>query len=361
MKLKEIFVFYGDELEKKHGHRLLPGHRRAISDIIHCRTPAVGETLSKCQECGVYHAHPHSCGNRNCPTCQNHLTTTWLDRQRAKLLPVRYYLLTFTLPAGLRKSTYFNQRKMFNALLKAAKDTVKEVARNPRHLGAEVGMIAVLHTNSRRLDFHPHVHIILPGGGIGSDHSFWIAKSRKYLLPCEVLKRRFRNNFLAQMRDLKIPYSKSLHRIDWVVNIRAAGSGEPALMYLSKYLYKGVIQEKNILNHDAGIVTFQYKESDTDMLRTRSLPAADFLFLLLSHTLPKRFRRVRDYGFLHGNARKTLQKIQIILRSTPTPTPSRKSNPYKFRCPDCGAVEIVITYNFRRLFESTPQIRGSPG
>lgn len=359
MLLKELFERYRDPLEQKLGHRLLPAQRRAIDDIINCRTPVLGEILSKCCHCGVNHSRPHSCGNRNCPVCQNNLATAWLDKQRARLLPVRYYLLTFTLPAQLRTTAYDHQRLVYNALLDAANDTVNDVARNPRHLGAQVGMMAVLHTNSRKLDFHPHVHIVLPAGGIDPTGKLWISNSRKYLFPHQILKTLFREKFLAAMRHAQIPYSHELHKTEWVVNIRAAGKGEPALKYLSRYLYRGVIQEKNILSDANGHVTFKYLEAKSDTWKNRTLPAVDFLQLLLFHVLPKRFRRVRSYGFLHGNAANTLHRIQLVLKATPhIPVPT--SRPRLLRCPDCGAAEIVINYDFHRPLYQSDDIRGSP-
>jgi uncharacterized C2H2 Zn-finger protein len=359
MLLKELFERYRDQLEQKYGHRLLPAQRRAIDDIITCRTPVLGEILSTCPHCGVNHTRPHSCGNRNCPVCQNHLATVWLDKQRANLLPVRYYLLTFTLPAQLRTTAYNHQKIVYNALLNAAKETISDVARNPRHLGAMVGLMAVLHTNSRMLDFHPHVHIVLPAGGVDSSGKLWISKSRKHLFPHQILKTLFREKFLAALRREEIPYNHELHKKEWVVNIRAAGKGEPALKYLSRYLYRGVIQERNILNDANGRITFKYLEAKTDTWKNRTLPAVDFLHLLLTHVLPKRFRRVRSYGFLHGNAATTLHKIQLILKATPK-IPVATSRPRLLKCPDCGAAEIVINYDFRRHLNANHHIRGSP-
>jgi len=359
MLLKELFERYRHRLEQEYGGALLPSQRRAIDDIIQCRTPVLGEILATCLHCGIQHTHPHSCSNRNCPVCQNHLATKWLDNQRTKLLPVRYYLLTFTLPAQLRTTAYKNQRTVYNALLDAAKETIDDVARNPRHLGAQMGMMAVLHTNSRRLDHHPHVHIVLPAGGIDAAKNLWITNSRKHLFPHQVLKTLFREKFLSRMRKAQIAYSHRLHKIEWVVNIRAAGTGEPALKYLSRYLYRGVIQEKNILRDDQGLITFRYRDAKTDTWMTRTLPAVDFLCLLLIHVLPKRFRRVRNYGFLHGNAAGTLHKLQIILKTAPS-IGKRAPQPIVFKCPDCGAPEIIISYNYHRSLEQMKPIRGSP-
>jgi hypothetical protein len=203
------------------------------------------------------------------------------------------------------------------------------------------------------------VHIVLPAGGIDTSGKQWLSNSRKYLFPYLVLKTLFRENFLAALRDAKIPYPPELHKTEWVVNIRAAGTGEPAFMYLSRYLYRGVIQERNILSDMNGRVTFKYLEAKTDTWQNRTLPAVDFLYLLLTHVLPKRFRRTRSYGFLHGNAANNLRKIQIILKAAPS-VAKRAAKPLQFKCPDCGALESIVAYNYRRPFDQLSQIRGSP-
>lgn len=360
MKLADLFVRYRQDLEDKYGSRLLSEQRRAMESIIKCRTSGSATTLMVCPDCHTHYWHNHSCNNRNCPQCQHHSTETWLNRQMTKLLPVRYYLLTFTLPSQLRYPAYCHQKTCYDALFTASIETIRAVAGNTRYLGAEPGMTAVLHTHSRRLEIHPHVHIIMPGGGINRKEGLWIQGTRKYMFPKEILKELFREKYLACLREAGITYPYSLHKIQWVARIQAAGTGEPALKYLSKYLYRGVIQERNILSNDDGKITFEYEESNTKQRKTRTLPAVDFLFLVLKHVLPKRFRRSRDYGFLHGNAKKTLIQIQFLLHYTPPITPEPES--WKFSCPSCGSKMIPVY--LRRInehcFIQTIRIRGSP-
>lgn len=359
MKLADIIRRYRAELERQYGSELLPEQRRALDSIACCQHPQAGQTLMGCPACGTTHVHNHSCGHRSCPQCQNHLTTGWLGRQRKKLLPVPYYLVTFTLPRELRKTAYHNQRVVYEALMKAAVKTIQSVAADPRHLGAEVGITAVLHTHARNLDFHPHVHLVVPAGGIDTKERLWKAGKRGYLFPVDVLKILFREKFLAALRKARLYYLKRLHKRDWVVNIRAAGHGEQALEYLSRYLYRGVIHEKNIISDNAGQITFAYRESKTDRRRTRTLPAPEFLFLLLKHVLPKRFRRSRDYGFLHGNAKKKLTAIQLLLHASPKPSPVISKPPVA--CPRCGTDMVVLfIHKATRYHRRLPPKRAPP-
>jgi hypothetical protein len=358
MKLADLLVRYQEELECKYGAQLLPEQRRAIEAILKCRTSACGESLAVCPDCNRYHWHAHSCSHRSCPQCQNQTATQWLDRQRRKLLPVRYYLLTFTLPCQLRQTAYRNQKNVYDALFKASAETIREVASNPKYLGAEPGMTGVLHTHSRRLEIHPHTHFVITGGGIDSKQNLWVPGRRKYLFPSAILKKLFREKFLAELRNAGINYSKYLHNIDWVVNIKAAGRGEPALQYLSKYLYKGVIQERNIISDLDGQISFEYEENKTGRRLTRTLPAADFLFLILKHVLPKGFRRSRDYGFHHGNAKRKLQQLQLILKCEPPATNAAAHRPLP--CPKCGTAMIIVPTSKERQVLRILQNRGSP-
>ncbi len=343
MELAELISRYRSELEQRYGASLLPEQQRALDAIVACGTGNTGRSLAYCPKCRKKHWHNHSCGNRNCPQCQNHLTTQWLDRQRAKLLPVSYFLVTCTVPRDLRTPIYNHQRILYKGLFTASVDAVQTIASNPRHLGAELGITAVLHTNSRNLDYHPHIHLLVPSGGIDTRKRRWIPGKRKFLFPAAKLKTLFREKFLAVMRENDIPYPYRMHKCDWVVNIRSVGFGEHALEYLSKYLYRGVISEKNIISERNGKITFAYREGGTNIRKTRELPAVDFLRLILKHVLPKRFRRVRDFGFLHGNARKKLRAIQLLLRADIQILPiTAKSK--SIICPHCGSeMELLMT------------------
>ncbi len=354
MNLADLIRRCRPEMEERYGSSLLPEQRRALDAILACGTPEAGQSLMACPDCGTTHWHNHSCGHRNCPQCQNHLATQWLERQRAKLLPISYYLVTFTIPEQLRQTAYNHQLTVYEAIFTAAVRTIRQVAANPKHLGAEPGMTAVLHTQTRRLDFHPHLHLVVPAGGIDVKQKLWKPGKRKYLFPVAVLRKLFREKLLAILRDAGLSYARELHQRDWVVHIRAAGHGEHAFEYLSRYLYRGVISEKDIISEDDGRITFAYREGGTNLPKTRTMPTLDFLFLILKHVLPKRFRRTRDYGFLHGNAKAKLRVLQLLLKAD-VKIPQQKPRP-PIPCPKCGCA-MNLAYTLKKKIHPA---RGSP-
>jgi len=348
MELASLLHQYQPELEAKQADRLLPGHRRAMGALQRCRTLDAGQIRLQCTECAETQSHPHSCGHRSCPRCQHHGTSLWLDRQRTKLLPVEYFMVTFTLPRELRSLAWHNQTLMYNTLFAVASSTLKDFGRNPKHLGADIGMTAVLHTHSRRLDYHPHVHVIVPGGGVDRARRQWKKKKGKYLFNEFALAEVFRARFLAAIKAAGLSIPTQLPA-QWVVDCKPVGKGEPALEYLSRYLYRGVISENNIIANRDGKVTFRYLESKTGRTLYRTLKGEDFLWLVLQHVLPKGFRRVRDYGFLHGNAKRRLSLVQLVLRvvieaAAPRPRPV-------FKCPRCQS-PMHITGFIRPAWQS---------
>lgn len=353
MELATIVRRYGKELIEE-TPRLLPSQRRAMAAIEHCRTPVCGEMLSWCPKCGRMERFSHSCGHRHCPKCQNHETSKWLARQREKLLPVWYFLVTFTLPSELRSLAYHHQRTIYDALFKASAESLRELAANPRYLDGTIGMTGVLHTHSRRLDYHPHIHYVVPGGGLNRKGNRWKKSPRNLLVWAPALSRLFRGKFLALLGELDFTFPRKLTQSDWVVHCKSVGTGEKSLVYLSRYLYRGVLSEKAILSDRNGLVSFVYTNSKTGERETRSLPGSQFLRLLLAHVLPKGFRRTRDYGFLHGRAKKTLAVLQLILRVKI----HAKKNIQRpsFLCSHCGHPLQILAY---RLNQSICA-RGSP-
>jgi len=334
MELASLLHQYQPELTSKQAERLLPGHLRAMGALQCCRTPDAGQIRLQCPDCSETQSHPHSCGHRSCPRCQNHETSLWLDRQRTKLLPVEYFMVTFTLPRELRSLAWRNQTLLYNTLFAVARSTLKDFGLNPKHLGADIGMTAVLHTHSRRLDYHPHVHVIVPGGGVDRAKRQWKKKKGKYLFNEFALAEVFRARFLAAIKAAGLSIPAQLPK-QWVADCKPVGKGEPALEYLSRYLYRGVVSENNIIANRDGKVTFRYLESKTGKTLYRTLKGEDFLWLVLQHVLPRGFRRVRDYGFLHGNAKRLLSLVQLVLRvvieaRAPRPRPV-------FKCPKCQA------------------------
>jgi len=344
MELATIINQYRESFITKYGNTVLPGHLKAMDAICSCRTPDSGELYVQCPECWHAEWRPLSCGHRSCPKCQNHDASRWIDRQTDKLLPVLYYMVTFTLPYELRLLTWRHQQQMYSLFFLCVSNTLKDFGLNPKNLGAQIGMTLVLHTHNRKLDFHPHIHVVVPGGGVDSRRRQWKKKKGKYLFSEYAMAKVFRARFLEALKDAgfsTLPETPS----KWVVDCKRVGKGSTALQYLSKYLYRGVISEKNIVANQNGQVTFRYTESKTGKSRCRTLNGEDFLMLILQHVLPKGFRRVRDFGFLHGNAKKLLQLVQLIFHVTVS-APTNRQRPV-FKCPHCKASMIILGFRCR--------------
>ena len=345
LRLAALFEAGRAPLLAQYGSRLQAHQQHAMAAITACRSGALGELAWQCPDCSGQRHTPRSCGHRSCPACQNHSTTQWLERARAKLLPVEYFMLTFTLPAELRPLAMARPRALYAALFEAAAQTVKGFGR--RKLKADLGQCAVLHTHNRRLDLHPHVHVVVPGGGIDGHRRQWRKVQGRYLFNAFALARVFRAKLLRALHEAGVAIPTGLPP-RWVVDCRNVGRGEPALEYLSRYLYRGVIRERDLVGYDeaAGTVTFRYRDAQTRKPAYRTLPIADFLWRLLLHVLPTGLRRVRDYGFLHGKARIRLALVQLVLRvmiqaRAPRPRPA-------VCCPHCHAPMRIVTVTTRR-------------
>jgi hypothetical protein len=348
MNLSDIASQYSERTLNKYKNSLLPSHHKALNAIKTCRTPGSGMTLLECKGCGILDQKPMSCGHRNCNRCQNTDTSQWLARQSQKLLPVQYFMATFTLPEQLRSLAWNHQRQVYDLLFKTAADTLKEFGDNPKNLNVSMGMTGVLHTNNRRMDHHPHVHFVIPGGGINTRRKEWRTAKSKYLFNGKNLAKVFRAKLLKALDERGLLSNALKKRLpkEWVVNCKHVGKGLPALKYLSRYLYRGVISDKSIVSNHNGHVTFSYINSETGNKATRTLPGEDFLWLILKHVLPKRFRRSRDYGFLHSKASKTLSLVQWILKVTVTelklvPRPA-------FKCKHCGETMKHVGVKFMK-------------
>ena len=351
MELVELIEEYLPAFDARFGAHISQEQRRAIKAMLRCRTPEAGEMIMQCPSCAAIRYLPHSCGHRSCPRCQHHETGTWLERQCDKLLPVPYFLVTFTVPASLRPLARAHSRAFFDAMFRASATALKTLGADQRFLGGEIAMTGVLHTHSRRLDFHPHIHYLIPGGAIDKANRFWKRKDWKFLFPEKALARLFRAKLLASCRRAQWAIPAARKPGDWVVNCTMAGTGAPALAYLSRYLYRGVIAEKNILRSEGGKVVFRYRDGRSGTWKIRRLPGEEFLRLVLQHVLPTSFRRTRDFGFLHGNARKTLRLIQLLL-SAKVPIPVRRQRP-PVQCGRCRTPMAIIAVCQRRERHAT--------
>ena len=335
IRLAQLIEAFMPELEAKYGSRLLPSHRQALAAMRRCRTPASGSVVVHCPDCEAHAVFSLSCGHRACPRCQQAAGEAWIERQRAKRLPVGYYLLTFTLPEALRPLLFAHQREAYGLLLSLVWQTLARFGHHDKALQGDLGATAVLHTHSRALEYHPHVHLVIPAGAIDAKRREWRTKPGRFLFSHKALAKVFRAKWLAAMgeRGWRV---RSRLPTRWVVDCRSVGSGDKALIYLGRYLYRGVLPEKNILRWEAGEVTFCYTDNRRRS-QIRTLAGADFLWLLLRHVLPKGFRRSRDYGFLHGNRKKLIQLLHLVLRVIPPPPKPRPP----LCCRACGGVVVL--------------------
>ena len=331
MRLAEVVARFEPEFMQRYGERLTCDLRRALRCWRDCRGAQAPHLACHCMACQASATLPQACGHRSCPHCQHDLGSDWLAQQQALRLPVDYFLLTFTLPAQLRGVARRHPRVVHAALMQCAWQTLQAFARRGR--GVDLGATAVLHTHNRRRDYHPHVHLVVPGGGVNPTTCRWNAK-RRYLFNSRNLARVFRAKLLQRLRDLQLTLPADLPDA-WVAHCTCVGDGEQALAYLARYLYRGVLSEHDLLDVTDGQVRFRYRDATTQQMHIRTLPGADFLWLLLSHVLPKGFRRCRSYGLLHHRRRTLLRRVQLMLRVTSPPTRTRTRRPVL--CWRCGS------------------------
>jgi hypothetical protein len=330
IELADVLARHWPAYERQHGAQILPSQRAAVRAILSCRTPQLGGQTYRCGDCGHTHYAYHSCQHRACPKCGQADADAWLARQQTRLLPgVPYFLVTFTVPEQLRALIRSHQQELYAALFRESAATLQEVAAHEKHLGAELGMLGVLHTWSRQLVFHPHIHYIVAGAGLSADGLQWQrVKSATFLLPEKVLARRFRNRLRGWLKreqpELYRQIPAIVWRTDWVVDSLAVGSGETALQYLANYVFKTALSSARLLADDERGVTFRFRRSDDGSWQTLTLAPAEFLRRFLQHVLPRGFRRVRSFGWLSPAAKTKWQRIEALLdwkRPVPPPVP----------------------------------------
>jgi hypothetical protein len=333
-----------------------------------CRTPALGGHVEQCADCGLVRCAYNSCRNRHCPKCQGLARAEWLEARQAELLPVPYFHVVFTLPAPAAEIAFQNKRVVYDILFRAAADALRTVAADPRHLGAEIGAVAVLHTWGQTMQHHPHLHCIVPAGGISPDGTRWVACRPGFFLPVRVLSRRFRELFLARLRaafaagNLRFSGTlaalaqsaafaarlEALHRIEWVVFAKPPFAGpEPVLAYLGRYTHRVAIANSRLTRLANGQVDFTWKDyRHHGKTKTITLAADEFIRRSLLHTLPDGFHRIRHLGFLaNGHRTDKLALCRALLAAPPPEPPPPLSYRERYRqvtgaaldvCPDCG-------------------------
>lgn len=347
--LADIVAAHGGAYLAEFGAKLLPSHRRALTDITACRTELMGGHISQCEACGHQQYLYHSCKNRSCPKCHGAETGVWLERREAELLPVRYFHLVFTLPAELRNLVRRNQKTMYGILMQSAAETLARIGLDARFVGGKLGMLAVLHTWTRALEHHPHVHMLVPAGGLDRE-GVWRQSRRKFLVPVKALSRSFRVRFMKVARKA-LPnetFPPEVWQKEWVVFCRPTfNRAKKVLRYLGRYVHRIAITNNRIVCLKSGQVTFRYQPSDTGIWKTMTLPAGEFLRRYLQHVLPQGFHKVRYYGLLSPANRGTLKRLQLLLAQRQPR--EREEEPVSTQglsaaCPCCSGVMVVISW-----------------
>jgi len=341
--MADILDRYGQAYLRQNGDRVLPSQRKAIRDITRCRTADMEEGgLYRCRDCHRLHYAYRSCGNRHCPRCGNEKIDQWLHKQQEMLLPVDYFLVTFTLPHELHAVAYAHQRQVYGAMFTASSEALKELAMDRRFLGAHIGMLGVLQTWKRDLGYHPHIHYLVPAGGLSPDSRHWrYPRKRGYLVAQKPLGVLFRAKFRDQLKQLgfidDVP-PQAWDR-DWIADCTLAGDGRRSLKYLGPYIHRVALSDRRIVDVSNDEVTFQYKPSNTTRWKNRTLPVLVFIALYLRHVLPRGFMKVRYYGFLASASRSTLRAVRLaIVCSRSQPPQSAPKSTTVLTCPHCGGI-----------------------
>ncbi len=350
--LADVVRRHGPDYMRRFRARILPSHVRALDDIMRCRTPALGGHLAVCTHCDEEHVLFHSCRNRACPRCGQDTTSRWLERQRQLLLPVPYFHVVFTLPDELRRLVRSHQRALVGALFRAAFDAVAALAHDDHFLGGHIGALAVLHTWTRTLEWHPHVHMLVPAGGLAPDGRTWRPlprRKRRFLAPVHALGKLFRGRFLALARRALpgeplpvIPWEKR-----WIVFAKPVAHGaEKVLEYLGRYVHRTAMSDRALLGMDDRTVTFRYRDSRDHRHKVLTLPSEEMLRRFLQHVPPKGMHRVRAFGLLHPAERDTLRRLQLLLAPRRPAAEEASAEPPRPRastkCGHCGEPGLAL-------------------
>ena len=368
LEVADIVRCAGSSFVERNRNWINGQHEKVLSAITRCRTAALGGHRDQCSSCGHTAISYNSCRNRHCPRCQGNARLRWLQARQRELLPTRYVHVVFTLPRELAAIALQNKRLIYDLLFQASAETLLEIARDPRHLGAEIGFFSVLHTWDQRLQHHPHVHCVLAAGGLASDHDRWICSRRSFFLPVKVLSRVFRGKFVAalktafagnriefygQLAPLAEPraFASWLRRLfcqDWVVYSKPPfGGPEHVLRYLGAYTHRVAISNRRLIALADGKVTFRWRDSaHGNRKRIMTLSVDEFLRRFLLHLLPRGFMRIRNFGFLANRRRAELLPLCFRLLGadqTCTPTAAAQAlTPSSWNCPHCGGTMQLV-------------------
>jgi hypothetical protein len=387
LEIADIFRMYGPAWRRANAGHVSLSQLKVMSSIEACRTEALGGHVAACTKCNHQHIAYNSCKNRHCPKCQGPAARDWMAARAEDLLPIEYFHVVFTLPAEIARIAYWNKKAVYGLLFRASAQTVMTIAADPKRMGAKVGMTSVLHTWGSALTHHPHVHMIVPGGGLSKDGNRWVACKPGFFLHVRVLSRLFRRlfiegllalhcegelNFFGDLAGLSEPqafaaYLAPLRKNEWVVYAKPPfGGPEAVLAYLSRYTHRVAISNSRIVSADATTVAFRWKDyriKNGERQKVMRLATGEFIRRFLIHVLPDGFHRIRHYGLLASATRKpNIAKARALLGAEPVKNenpPTAEIIPLTLRepCPDCGG-QMRIIETFRR--GQKPQTRAPP-
>jgi hypothetical protein len=353
-EVADVFRRYGEAYREKHGGSMSTAQRRVMTAIEVCRTAALGGQIEQCDACGHQRICYRSCRNRHCPKCQSLARAEWIQRRQSELLDCEYFHVVFTVPEEIATIAYQNKEVVYGILFRATAETLRTIAADPKHLGAEIGFFAVLHSWGSNLLHHPHLHCVVPGGGLSPDGTCWVSCRPGFFLPVRVLSRLFRRLFLEHLQNafdsgelqffstlehLRDPrefarYLTPLRNAEWVVYAKPPFAGpEQVLDYVGRYTHRVAISNNRLLDIEAGQVRFRYKDyRNQDQQKTMALSADEFIRRFLLHALPDGFQRIRYYGFLGNRYRQEkLARCRQLLRMPPAAESGEPPQDYRDR------------------------------
>jgi hypothetical protein len=350
----DVLRQYGPEYLERFGATRPVEHRKVLNAIMACRTGELGMVSYECTSCGRSHAIGRACGNRHCPSRQQDKARAWLEAQTDRLLPCPYFLLTFTVPAALRGWIRGHQRIAYAAMFEASSEAIKTLVADPKYVGATAaGSFGVLHTWGRTLEYHPHVHYVVPGGGLGADGTKWLPSQAHFLVPVHALSILFRAQFRAALDRAGGPaeVDPAVWRCDWAVHSQAVGDGRASLKYLAPYVFRVAISDRRIVCCDDGEVTYSYRKSGSNRWRKMAADGSEFVRRFLQHVLPTGFQKVRHSGFWSPNSRVSFDLLRWLITlyqglvfALRGHVPQEAATRPQFRCAVGGGPMIVVGF-----------------
>lgn len=364
LEVADVFRLHGAAYRARSDRRMPRSHERAMKDIEACRTAYFGGHIDRCDHCGREVYVYHSCGNRSCPKCHREQTERWLEKQKVRLLPCSYFLLTFTLPEELRAVALANQKKVYGLLMRCAAAAIKKLVRDPRYVGATPGCLAVLHTWTRSMLYHPHVHFLVTAGGLSNDCTQWIgARHKAFLVPVEALMIIFRAKMCASLKraGLLADVPCSIWKKKWVVHCQAAGRGEKVLQYLARYIFRIAISNSRLERIENGQVTFLYRDNRSQEIRHVTVSGTEFIRRFLQHVLPRGCTKVRYYGIWSNAFRCSWKDLRLLFSdfsSEKAIDSDSNQSPHAFSpqrcCPYCRIGHLIQIETLHRQGRAPP-------